>query len=56
MGLHGRHRNHGELGETMGSISKFCERMRYWCDEGDLGYDQSQRWNICEGGECDCSC
>lgn len=39
----------------MGSISKFCERMRYWCDEGNLGYDQSQRWNIYEGGECDCS-
>lgn len=39
----------------MGSISKFCDRMRYWCDEGNLGYDQSQRWNIYEGGECDCS-
>ena len=39
----------------MGSISKFCERMRYWCDDGNLGYDQSQRWNIWEGGECDCS-
>ena len=39
----------------MGSVSKFCERMRYWCDEGNLGYDQSQRWNIYEGGECDCS-
>ena len=39
----------------MGSISKFCERMRYWCEDGNLGYDQSQRWNIYEGGECDCS-
>lgn len=39
----------------MGSISKFCDRMRYWCDEGNLGYDQSERWNIYEGGECDCS-
>lgn len=39
----------------MASIDKFCERMRYWCDEGNLGYDQYQRWNIYEGGECDCS-
>ena len=39
----------------MGSIATFCDRMRYWCDEGNLGYDQSQRWNIYEGGECDCS-
>ena len=39
----------------MGSISKFCERMRYWCEQGNLGYDQSQRYNIYEGGECDCS-
>lgn len=39
----------------MGSISKFCDRMRYWCDEGNLGYDQGQRWDIREGGECDCS-
>jgi hypothetical protein len=38
-----------------GSISKFVERMRYWCDHGDLGYDQWQRWDIREGGECDCS-
>lgn len=39
----------------MGSISKFCERMRYWCEDGNLGYDQSNRWDIREGGECDCS-
>lgn len=39
----------------MGSISKFCERMRYWCEEGNLGYDQSNRFDIREGGECDCS-
>ncbi len=29
--------------------------MRYWCNEGNLGYDQSNRWDIREGGECDCS-
>lgn len=39
----------------MGSISKFCERMKYWCEEANLGYDQSNRWDIRVGGECDCS-
>lgn len=39
----------------MASLNYFCERMRYWCDEGNLGYDQIQRWNIWEGGESDCS-
>lgn len=39
----------------MGSITKFCDRMRYWCDEANLGYDQYQRWDIRVGGECDCS-
>lgn len=38
-----------------GSVSKLVERMRYWCEQGNLGYDQYQRWNIYEGGECDCS-
>lgn len=39
----------------MGSVQKFIERMRYWCVEADLGYDQWQRWDIREHGECDCS-
>lgn len=39
----------------MGSIDKFCERMRYWCEEVSVGYDQSNRWDIRPGGECDCS-
>lgn len=39
----------------MPSVSKFVERMRYWCDEANLGYDQYERWNIAPGGECDCS-
>lgn len=39
----------------MGDLSKFIERMRYWCEEGNLGYDQSNRWDIRVGGECDCS-
>ncbi len=38
-----------------GNVSEFVRLMRYWCDEGNLGYDQSNRWDIREGGECDCS-
>lgn len=33
----------------------FIDRMRYWCDTASLGYDQGNRWDIREGGECDCS-
>ena len=40
---------------TMGDLDKFCERMRYWCDEGNLGYCQEHRQDIRYGGECDCS-
>lgn len=39
----------------MGSISKFCETMRVACEDWSLGYDQSNRWDIRDGGECDCS-
>ena len=39
----------------MASVSHAIERMRYWCDEADLGYDQGNRWDIRPGGECDCS-
>jgi len=39
----------------MGDINKLIERMRYWCDKADLGYDQASRWDIRDGGECDCS-
>lgn len=39
----------------MGDINKLVRRMRYWCDEANLGYDQWQRWDIRPGGECDCS-
>lgn len=38
-----------------GSAAKLAERMRYWCTQADLGYDQSNRWDIRPGGECDCS-
>ena len=38
-----------------GSIAKFCEAMRKACEDWSLGYDQNQRWNIYDGGECDCS-
>lgn len=39
----------------MADLNKFCNRMRYWCAEANLGYDQSNRWDIRVGGECDCS-
>jgi hypothetical protein len=29
-----------------GNLALFCERMKYWCDIADLGYDQTERWNI----------
>lgn len=39
----------------MPSIDTLCDRVRYWCDEGNLGYCQEHRWDIYEGGEADCS-
>ena len=39
----------------MASLQKFIERMRYWCEQGNLGYDQGNRQDIRYGGECDCS-
>ena len=39
----------------MGSVARFCERMRYWCEDANLGYSQSDRWNFNNPGNCDCS-
>ena len=39
----------------MPSISNFCTVMRMACEDWSLGYDQSNRWDIRDGGECDCS-
>ena len=39
----------------MASIAAFCELMRKACQDWSLGYDQSNRWDIRDGGECDCS-
>ena len=39
----------------MGSIEKFVYWMRLACTVWSLGYDQSNRWDIRDGGECDCS-
>ena len=36
-------------------VKKFIERMKWWCSIANLGYDQSNRWDIRDGGECDCS-
>lgn len=39
----------------MSDINTFVARMRYWCENADLGYGQDTRWNIYEGGDADCS-
>lgn len=39
----------------MPSIDKFCNWMETACDVWDLGYDQWNRWDVRDGGECDCS-
>lgn len=36
-------------------MEKIADRAEYWCLEGNLGYDQGNRWDIRVGGECDCS-
>lgn len=39
----------------MGSIKSLCSFMRMACQDWSLGYDQGNRWDIRDGGECDCS-
>lgn len=39
----------------MPSLEGAIEFMRVACDVWSLGYDQSNRWDIRDGGECDCS-
>lgn len=36
-------------------LTKFCDAMYKACAVWSLGYDQYQRQNIYDGGECDCS-
>ena len=36
-------------------LTKFCNNMYTACAVWSLGYDQYQRQNIYDGGECDCS-
>lgn len=38
-----------------GSIQSFIKYMDTACRKWSLGYDQSNRWDIRDGGECDCS-
>lgn len=38
-----------------GKLGTFIKLMIYYCDEVSVGYDQSNRWDIRDGGECDCS-
>ena len=39
----------------MPDINTFINRMKYWCNDANLGYSQADRWNIKPGGDCDCS-
>ena len=39
----------------MPNVQQLAQKMRWWCDNGNLGYDQSNRWDVRVGGECDCS-
>lgn len=39
----------------MGDWNRLDSEMRAWCNTRNLGYDQSNRWDIRVGGECDCS-
>ena len=36
-------------------LTRFCNIMYTACAEWSLGYDQYNRWDIRDGGECDCS-
>lgn len=39
----------------MPSLQTFIDRMTYWCRDASLGYSQADRWDIRNGGNCDCS-
>lgn len=40
----------------MGRKDELCEFMRVACEDWSLGYSQgSTRWNVWDGGECDCA-
>lgn len=39
----------------MADLNLLIARMRYWCDVASLGYSQSDRWDIRDGGNADCS-
>ena len=40
---------------NMNRINKACSLMYYLCEQISLGYDQSNRYDIRDNGECDCS-
>ena len=40
----GSHEEHKEnKGQVMADLNKFINRMQYWCNDGNLGYDQLNR-------------
>lgn len=40
---------------TMPSLSRFIERMDYYCRVASVGYDWARRWDVYDGGDTDCS-
>lgn len=39
----------------MTPTERLVQRAIYWVDEANLGYDQTNRWDIRDHGRCDCS-
>lgn len=39
----------------MADLKAFIDGMVWWCESGNLGYDQANRWDLRVGGETDCS-
>ena len=38
-----------------GKLGTMVKKMIYYADIASVGYDQSNRWDVRDGGECDCS-
>lgn len=39
----------------MNAVDLLIQRATYWAEEANLGYDQNNRWDIRDHGECDCT-
>lgn len=38
-----------------GTVQELIDFMKMACNDWSLGYDQSSRWDVYDGGECDCA-